>query len=205
VKQVFLSSLAIFLLSCGRTLPIEIFVEDSWQDDEAAAISKAIEGWNQVGALMNDPGPVFIEAGRAPDRYSREKTGDGRSVVYRLTGHPSFRLSKPLESAEGWQEGDDVAIALYMFPSEFPGSDGERHPSAVDQRTLYLRHLTALSLHEFGHLLGFGHVDSEYSVMCSDPSCYKLGPKPKDPLDWPEPKKVTEYDIGRFCRTYGCR
>jgi len=195
---------------CGRDLPLDLVIQDTWTGLELDAVEQAVAEWNAVGeSRLREPGPMLRTIGRTADAFDIDDLGDEMHVIYRISEPtPDF---KELESETGEMYGygtyGDVLIVTYLralpgfcaeesFHELYPNDDYQEYIEEMTPevfREECVKHLRALVLHELGHFLGVAHFTHRPAVMSDS--------------EFPDPTIVhlTEADIEAFCIAYDCR
>jgi hypothetical protein len=182
-----MSFLPIAHLGCGPLEPNRpIFIEDGFDEAEAAAVQLAIESWNAVG--RERVGSNLIDCrGRFDDRDGfvlERNVSDDDPVVYRIADAGTYRrLTEGLPGKTGGiRFGDDIVLFVEILKSD-PEAD-------------YLTAIQSVATHELGHWLG---LPDERSLKRRDSVMYWAGGA-SDELKL-EP---TPYDSENICRIYEC-
>ncbi len=178
-KLLLAAAAALALAACGRPdeLPLPIYVEDSWSDEETAQIRLAIDEWNAVAAAhLKEPQLLLDYRGRIHDAFEPEDFGDDIHVIYRIGSPeqvPEFLRSEPPGGYGTF--GDILLFTFNLCP------DCDQYPD-------FLR---IVSLHELGHFIGLPHLEHRPAIM-----------KP----GWDDrTEHLTEGDIEAFCIAYECK
>jgi len=123
--------------STGRVLPI--YIDGDFNDDERQRIASAIRQWNHV---LN--GTLRLRAELLPNASPRDLAQIRRSgawFVARIDSRHSFARQAEVRQAMAMTVGGNGGM-VYVISDRFPPQE-----------------LTAVMLHEFGHVLGAGHDD----------------------------------------------
>jgi len=166
------------LAGCGRRdIPVDVYIEDHWSDEEEAAMVRAIDEWNRTAnEYLKDPGPILTYRGRHSSRFSVDVFQDDVHVIYRIGSEaeiPEFMRDDP---PGGYGTMEDMLLFTFNL--------AEGNDSYLEQW------LEAVTLHELGHFLGLPHFESEVAVMNGE----GLGAL-----------HLNEADIRQFCIAYECR
>ncbi len=175
---------------CGRDLPLEVFLQDTWEGLELQGVQEAIDEWNTAaGSRLRDPRTVIDVAGRTDDEFDISDLGDSMHAIYRISEKtPEYQ---ELEDAVGGMQGygtyNDVLILTFMV--FVPDPEAIPEAMAGDPTA----HLRALALHELGHFIGVAHFNHEPGIMNS--------------TEYPDPTitHLTDADLAAFCIAHDCR
>jgi len=177
------------LNGCAQDLPLDVWLDTAFDQEEAAAINRAIEGWNGVCLeRLAEPTRCLNVVGRIREQFRPEAFSDDRHVIYKLATDSEWPRDPLDEDTAGYGTRADVLIKTHTFADfAFPITW-----SKAVIRHEYLVWLEHLALHELGHLLGMMHFDHRPGVMNKwDDSGYD--------------ERLTEADIDQFCLVYECR
>jgi hypothetical protein len=162
---------------CAQDVPLKVYVEDTWTDNEVAIIRQCMDEWNRVGReRLSKPGPLLSYAGRRAGKFAVDDLNDGAHVVYRL-GSPEETpdyLRYDNADCTGYATLGDVLIKTY---------------AASEGTNRYFGRLHCVVSHEFGHLLGLPHYNAEPALMNEHKHACA----------------INDADIRHFCAVYDCR
>jgi len=176
VLRPFLVAATLAAAACGRPLPQDIYIDSSWNPEEAAIIEEAIDEWNELSRThLKDPQPVLVYRGRYTDDFQPDDFGDDFHVIYRigrLEQVPEFLRDDP---PGGYGSYGDMLILTFNICE------------GCDEYAGYLR---TVALHEIGHFLSLSHYEHKAGIM--QPGNYDI-------------KHLNEADVGEFCCIYDCK
>jgi hypothetical protein len=187
-------AIIIFAVFCGcaPNLPIEIYLDENWDEREETAILAAMNEWNNATGV-----DVFTYMGRLDTVFTEDDDNDGRIIIYKALNSSKFirEIEKEImqdyevEAAAFTHHYEDVVVLWYYFNYDWELIVEE---GLVESENYYYWRLNEIALHELGHVLRFDH-NNEDSIMNINLAS-----------NWPEPAEVTEYDVDLFCREYEC-
>lgn len=194
-RVVYVVLIASFVLTgcCWQgEIPVKIFLDSKWDDDEQLAIMFGMEQWEDEAGLN------FFEFVGDFDDYEftfLEDIGDGRHVVYKLMepNEDSLWLENnydhdhhaPGSVLAGYGLRTDILLYWYRFFTYYSPNDREN----------YLIFLSNLATHESGHFLGLGHNN----VDCSQSMMAPRGCTPDG-----EYREIAGGDVEQLCVFYDC-
>lgn len=195
VARAWLAILAFFISGClediiqqtfPQELPVTIYIDEAFIEDEREEILAAMEDWNiHAGARLKNPKKILQFGGLVPhEDFTRDKFVDGVHVVYKIYEPvPDVEwIRKTYEySVAGYATKGDVLILCYIIFPEYIGS--------TDTWNEYLWDVRRITVHEFGHLLGLSHFFNDPGVMNVDDYIGEL----------------IESDLEAFCIFYECK
>lgn len=188
-RQTFLVVLLLTTGGCAQELPVEIWLDTAFDQEETAAIRRAVDEWNELCRhRLADPQACLAEVGRVREEFRPEAFSDDRHVVYKLATDSEWPRDPLDEDTAGYGTRSDVILKTHTF------ADSPFNPYWPKSllRYEYLLWLQHLALHELGHLLGLMHFNHRPGVMNKwDKSGYD--------------EHLSEADIDQFCLVYQCR
>jgi hypothetical protein len=116
--------------------PVRVWIEPSAQPGFASLVQGAFGEWANAGLPIRFE---FVDRARDAEisvRWTDRLDGKTGNTVWRVDSH-------------GWMRSSDVLLATQMR----------------DGRPLDARSLSAIALHEVGHVLGLAHSDDHHDVM----------------------------------------
>jgi len=168
-----------------QDLPVTIYIDEAFTDDEREEIFTAMNDWNiHAGARLKEPQSILQFGGLVPHvDFSYPMFIDGVHVVYKIyepVPDVEWIRAKYDYDVAGYATKGDVLILCYAEFPEYIGS--------VDTWAAYLRDVRRITVHEFGHLLGLSHFNNVPGVMNMDDDLAELA----------------QSDLDAFCTLYEC-
>lgn len=179
----------------SQELPIKIYLDSSFEAEDASVIKEAIATWNkQAGVRLKNPTEIFSYGGEGPAFGGAEDLNDGMHAIYKVDPNKLNGVIgwAPIERW-GYATFGDVFIFIDAMRYRVADQNGKivetrpRKPS--DDNLVFI-----LTLHELGHLLGLMHFNQVPAIMNT---------KLSDETDRLE--NLTEADLDAFCLIYECR
>jgi len=197
-KYILLSSFLVILSGCTQNLPVVIWIDDNFSEEEEYFILSAIQEWEDATEKN-----IFHYRGRHIDNeFNIEDLGDERHVIYKIIepteGSRFFVDMRIAETGDethdlfGWGMHSDVLIYWYNLLDVY--IEGVKEDRLDEAHEFLMWKLEDLVLHELGHFLGISHNDNVESIMC----------KNRQRENYPDPSLVSSYDVESFCRIYNC-
>lgn len=178
------------LLLTGGCGPLEpnnpLYVDDTFDSQEADSIMRAIETWNAVG--QEYVGENLIDyKGRFHDQDGFDQNrnlNDGISVLYRVSDQATYnKLTRYLDGhIGGMRIGEDMVLFVEIL--------------SLDGEEVYQEAIQYTALHEMGHWLGLPDERSKFHKDCvmywahSEGQKFNLTP--------------SQHDIDNLCQIYDC-
>ncbi|MEK7211835.1 MAG: hypothetical protein AAB731_04330 [Patescibacteria group bacterium] len=170
----------------ARDLPLAIYVDAAFEEDELAAAQSALDEWNEKAASCLQIGEkVFVYEGlyRDADGFKVADLVDGRHTIYKITEETEeikFLRARYGYEISGYGTAGDALILVNDLPPPMT-EDAEHHQ-------LYLDALRRTILHELGHMLMLAHFDQARAIMNTRQSS--------------RVEHLTAKDIEQFCIVY---
>lgn len=149
----FVMSSQIQRVSWKNNLPVRLYVSPQVPVELRESIRLAASQWNYK---LNKDALLIYEADNVPPTASK----DGVNGIYWVQDWTGPRTTEQGRTTIHWT-GDTLREADVLINARdhrFSGF-GDSDPTKID--------FTSLMVHEFGHVLGLNHVDSEPSVMAT--------------------------------------
>lgn len=168
--------------------PFRVRIDQTFSDVERGAIARAMDVWNNVTEpYRKDKTLLFLYDGPVADAFNSGDGNDNTIIAYnvildreQMYWQEDAAVDHP--GAIGLNAGNDIAIPTFLF------TDEEKQGEDYDQTIEFI------AMHEFGHLLGIGHLD-EAAVMY---------PYLTVILDENGQPTLANADIRAFCELYEC-
>ena len=168
--------------------PFRVRIDQTFSDVEREAIARAMDVWNNVTEpYRKDKTLLFLYDGPVADAFSGGDGNDDTIVAYNVIIDREQRYWQKDAAANhpdaiGLNSGNDIGIPTFLFTDEKKQSED------------YGQTIEFIALHEFGHLLGIGHLD-EAAIMY---------PYLTVILDENNQPTLADADIRAFCELYEC-
>lgn len=170
-------------------LPLRVRIDQTFTDVEREAIARAMDVWNNVTEpYRQDKTPLLVYDGPVADAFDSGDGSDDTMIAYNVIIDMEQRywqkdVAANHPNAIGLNSGNDIAIPTFLF------TDEEKQGADYDQKIEFV------AMHEFGHLLGIGHLENVAAIMY---------PYLTVILDKNGKPTLTNADIRAFCAIYAC-
>jgi len=141
-------------VSWGQDTPVEIFLDSSVPTNYYEAIENAARRWNDL------KGRELLVIRRASNPGSATPRRDGVNKVYFIEDWEANRPATEQARTTIYWSGPRIFEADVRINAE-----NFRFFLRADEANYSEVHLESLLIHEFGHVLGLAHNESEESVM----------------------------------------
>lgn len=196
MKKFFLA-FCVFSFGCAPQLPIEIWIDSDWDDDETETVLQAMDLWKE-----GTEADIFDYQGRIESEYSDDNYKDNQHVIYKILSSGNEELrdrignimeEHEVNGVEAFAGRDRDIVFLYYTLNRNPEyDDREIFDGQYTLRDQYLNGVQDTIMHEIGHLFGMRH-NSEDSIM----NTIRANRFPDDPF-------LRERDVNEFCEIYDC-
>lgn len=170
--------------------PLRVRVDQTFTNVEREAILRAIDVWNNVTEpYRQDKTLLLVYDGPVADAFDDGDGSDDTMIIYNVILDREQRywqeeVAVNHPDAIGLNSGNDIAIPTPLFTDEKKQSDD------------YGQTIEIIAMHEFGHLLGVGHLEDEAAIMY---------PYLTVILDENSKPTLANADIRAFCELYECQ
>lgn len=144
--------------------PIKIAINESVPDSYRGAIDRALKHWNDAANFE-----IFILESNI--NRSTDPKEDGSNVIYWRLNWDKVKSDLQASTNLYWTNQETREADILLNAQNFKITDNPKEDE-ID--------LESLLVHELGHILGLGHVDSKDSVMISK---LAFGEKRRQPFE----------------------
>src|SRR3989344_7879905 len=112
--------IAIMALGCGKSLPIEIYVDETFSTTDRKLLFEAIDEWNlEAKQRLYDEKPVFVVMGEIETLASVDDLADKRKGIY----NSDYKIFTPPHretgDAYGYTTADDSLVYINNIRSDY--------------------------------------------------------------------------------------
>ena len=196
--------MAIMVLGCGKSLPVEIYIDETFSALDRKLLIEAIEEWNQkTEHRLSDKKPVFVVMGEIETLVSIDDLADKRKGIYNADYKIFTPPHRQTGDAYGYTTADDSLVYINNIRSDYdwtilPDDENDLDRMEKIKRIKKMGNYAVkkVILHELGHLLELSHYFNRPGVM-------NVGMPPNPDLD--NGPHLSLADLDAFCTIYKCK
>jgi len=196
--------IAIMALGCGKSLPIEIYIDETFSPMDRKLLFEAIDEWNlEAKQRLYDEKPIFVVAGEIETLSSVDDLADKIKGIYNADYKIFTPPHRKTGDAYGYTTVNDCLIYVSNMRSDYDWTilpDDENNLDRMEKikwiKKMANYAVKKVMFHELGHLLELSHYFNRPGVM-------NVGMPPNPDLD--NGPHLSLADLDAFCTIYKCK